>query len=124
MPSSDILILHDDELSSCDDVMVYLIGFSTSLIGELLVFPLDELLRVIPAPGTLYLSRELLLKPPEAFRFSDRYVECLSFRGSYRRLYAEIYADVRLILRAFLHFMLRDIACEHEIYVHASGHSM
>ena len=42
MPSSDVLILHDDELPSSDDVMIHLIGFRPPPAGELSIFPLDK----------------------------------------------------------------------------------
>ena len=86
MPSPDVLILHDDELPSRDDVMVYLIGLCPAFVAKLLVFPPYEMLRLIPAPGPLLLPGKLLLQPLEAFRFSDRYIVLLSFRGRYRHL--------------------------------------
>ena len=116
MPSPDVLILHDDELPSRDDVMVYLIGLCLAFIAKLLILPPNELLRVIPAPGTLPLPGKLLLQPLEAFRFSDRYIVLLSFRGCYRCLYAEVEADVSLVPRLRISLMLWDVACELEIY--------
>ena len=79
MPPSDILILDDYKLSSFRDVMVCLIGLCPPSVGKLLVFPPDEMLRVIPAPGILLLAGELLLQALEAFRFSDCYFELLTF---------------------------------------------
>ena len=71
VPSFDVLILHDDVLPSRDDVMVYLIGLCLAFIAKLLILPLYEMLRVIPAPGTLLLPGKLLLQTLQAFRFSD-----------------------------------------------------
>ena len=71
VPSFDVLILNDNELPSRDDVMVHLIGLCPAFVAKLLILPLYELLRVIPAPGTLLLPGKLLLQPLQAFRFSD-----------------------------------------------------
>ena len=124
MPSPDVLILHDYQLASRDDVMVCLVGFCPPPIGEPLILPLDPMLRLMPALGTLHLAGELLLKPPEAFPFPDRYVELLSFRGRYRRLYPEIKPDVWLLLRFPVSFMLRNVARQHEVYSRGLLHEL
>ena len=70
--------------------MVCLIGLCPPSVGKLLVFSPDEMFRVIPAPGILLLAGELLLQALEAFRFSDCYVDLLTFGGRYCRLDAKV----------------------------------
>ena len=71
VPALDVLVLYDHKLSSCDDVMVYLIRYRLPLIGKPLVFPLDPMLRITPAPGALHLPCQLPLQALEALLFSD-----------------------------------------------------